>query len=302
MNLSQVEAFRAVMLSGSTTAAARVLHTSQPNVSRSISQLEKSIGLLLFERSPGKLTPTEEGLAFFDEVQRSFLGLEKLDEAAGKIKRFGTGLLRVAAVSTIALGLLPRAIKRFTQDHPDVGISIHMGHSSVIAQWIDAHMCDIGIVSQLPNQAISEEPDVLFRIDGVCMMATGHPLAEKARIKPADLAGETFLSVAKPDSVRKRVDQIFNEAGITRKMNIETSYSSIICSLVAIDMGVAIVNPLATLDYQKAAIVTRPFEPPVSCEGLLIFPKGRPTNRLVREFTEVLRQLAQEECDAVQGK
>lgn len=302
MNLSQVEAFRAVMLSGSTTAAARVLHTSQPNVSRSISQLEKSIGLQLFDRSPGKLTPTEEGLAFFDEVQRSFLGLEKLDEAAGKIKRFGTGLLRIAAVSTIALGLLPRAIKRFTQDHPDVGISIHMGHSSVIAQWIDAHMCDIGIVSQLSNQAISEEPDVLFRVDGVCMMAKGHPLAKKARITPADLAGETFLSVARPDSVRKRVDQIFNDAGITRKMNIETSYSSIICSLVAIDMGVAIVNPLATLDYQKAAIVTRPFEPPVSCEGLLIFPKGRPTNRLVREFTQVLRQLAQEECDAVQGK
>jgi DNA-binding transcriptional LysR family regulator len=162
-------------------------------------------------------------------------------------------------------------------------------------------MCDIGIVSQLSNQAISGEPDVLFRIDSVCMMARSHRLAGKARITPADLAGETFLSVAKPDSVRKRVDRIFDEAGITRKMNIETSYSSIICSLVAIDMGVAIVNPLATLDYQKEAIVTRPFEPQVSCEGLLIFPKGRPANRLVGEFTKVLRQLAQEECEAVQG-
>ncbi|WP_187394933.1 LysR substrate-binding domain-containing protein [Pigmentiphaga aceris] len=302
MNLSQVEAFRAVMLSGSTTAAARVLHTSQPNVSRSISQLEKAIGLQLFERSPGKLTPTEEGLAFFDEVQRSFLGLEKLDEAAGKIKRFGTGLLRIAAVSTIALGLLPRAIKRFTQVYPDVGISIHMGHSSVIAQWIDAHMCDMGIVSQLSNQAISGEPDVLYRINSVCMMAKGHRLAQKALITPADLAGETFLSVAKPDWGRAHVDRIFDEAGVTRKMNVETSYGSIICSLVAIDMGVSIGNPLATLDYQKDAIVTRPFEPAVTCEGLLIYPKGRPTNRLVGEFTKVLRQLAQEECDAVQKR
>nr|WP_201448965.1 LysR family transcriptional regulator [Sinorhizobium medicae] len=55
MRFSQVEAFRAVMLSGSTTAAAEILHTSQPNISRSISQLEKETGLRLFERLPGKL-------------------------------------------------------------------------------------------------------------------------------------------------------------------------------------------------------------------------------------------------------
>jgi DNA-binding transcriptional LysR family regulator len=302
MNLSQVEAFRAVVLSGSTTAAARVLHTSQPNVSRLISQLEKAIGLLLFERSPGKLTPTEEGLAFFSEVQRSFLGLERLDETADKIRRFGTGELRIAAVSTIAFGLLPRAIKRFAQDHPEVGISIHMGHSSVISQWVDSHFCDLGIVSQLSRQDLTTEPDVIFQIDGVCLMPENHRLAQRKRLTPIDLEGETFISLAKPDELRKSVDRIFDEAGVKRKINIETSYSSTIWSLVGLGMGVSIVNPLAAQDYRMAPVVIRPFDPVLQYEGILIIPKGRPSNRLVVKFSEVLRQIAREECEALQGE
>lgn len=300
MTVSQIEAFRAVVLCGSTTGAARVLHTSQPNVSRLVSQLEKSIGLKLFERSPGKLTPTEEGLAFFNEVQRSFVGLEQLDETANKLRRFGTGLLRIAAVSTLALGLLPRAIKRFSKDHPEVGLSLHMGHSSAISQWVDSHFCDLGIVSHLPPQGFPSEPDILFRVNSVCLMPENHRLAAKDRISPADLEGESFISLASHEEMRKSVDQVFEEAGVTRKMNIETPYSSIINSLVALDMGVCIINPLAVQDYRNASMVTRPFEPSVVCEGLLILPKGRPTSRLVEAFSKILREVAREESEALQ--
>ncbi|HDS1775792.1 TPA: LysR family transcriptional regulator [Pseudomonas putida] len=302
MTVSQVEAFRAVVLSGSTTGAARLLHTSQPNVSRLISQLEKSIGLKLFERSPGKLTLTDEGLTFYNEVQRSFVGLEQLDETAEKLRRFGTGLLRIAAVSTLALGLLPRAIKRFSIKHPEVGLSIHMGHSTVISQWVDSHYCDMGIVSHLPQQNLSSEPEVLFHVNSVCLMPEGHRLAQKERITPADLEGESFISLGNQEEMRKSVDRIFDEAGVKRKITIETPYSSIINSLVALDMGVCIINPLAVQDYRQASMVTRPFEPAVVCEGLLILPKGRPRSRLVEIFSEILREVASEECAALRAK
>ena len=113
MRSSYVEAFRAVMLSGSTTAAARLLHTSQPNVSRSITKLEKHTGLRLFDRLPGKVVPTKDGRAFFKEVQSSFVGLQRLEDAARRIRRFSGSYLRIAGIQTLALGLLPRAIKRF---------------------------------------------------------------------------------------------------------------------------------------------------------------------------------------------
>jgi DNA-binding transcriptional LysR family regulator len=70
MNLKHIEAFRAVMLAGSMTAAAKELFTSQPNISRLITQLERETGLLLFQRSGVRLIPTSEGNAFFREVER----------------------------------------------------------------------------------------------------------------------------------------------------------------------------------------------------------------------------------------
>lgn len=299
MNLSQVEAFRAVVLSGSTTAAARILHTSQSNVSRLISQLEKAIGLKLFDRSPGKLTPTNEGIVFFEEVQRSFVGLEQLDEMAAKMRRFGTGVLRIAAIQTIALGMLPRAIKRFSIEFPEVSLSIHTGHSTTIAQWVDSRFCDLGIVSSLSSQNYSSEPEVIYKTDGVCLMPSHHRLAKKSSITPADLQGEAYISLSSKDELREQVDKIFDDAGVTRKINIETPYSSIICSLVTLDMGICIVNPLVAQDYRHVGLVSRPFVPVVPCTGLLIVPKGRPLSRLAGKFAQVLREIAHEECLAL---
>src|SRR5687768_86905 len=118
MRLRQLEAFRMVMLSGSMTAAARSLHTSQPNISRIISQLEKSTSLRLFERAGGRVTPTEQGAAFFHEVQRAFAGLESLAASADSIRSSCAGQLRIAGIPTLALGFLPRVIKRFRADYP----------------------------------------------------------------------------------------------------------------------------------------------------------------------------------------
>ena len=66
-----IEIFHAVMTSGNLTAAAELLHTSQPTVSRELARFEKVIGLRLFERVRGRLHPTVQGLRLFEEVQRS---------------------------------------------------------------------------------------------------------------------------------------------------------------------------------------------------------------------------------------
>ncbi|MGO6746655.1 LysR substrate-binding domain-containing protein [Rhizobium ruizarguesonis] len=288
LRFSQVEAFRAVMISGSTTSAAQVLHTSQPNVSRSIAQLEKATGLRLFERTPGKLVPTNDGISFFKEVQRSFAGLRHLDEAAKRIRRFSGGSLTIAAIQILALGLIPRTIKHFAELYPEASISIHTGHSSAVSQWVDDQTCDIGIVSQL-SETFGLETEMLYEIDAVCVMPKTHHLAAKAFIAVDDLADEPFISLPRNENGHSAVDAIFEETGINRVINLETPYSSITCSLVAQGLGVAIVNPLAALDYRHTGIVTRPFLPAIKHSGYLVFPRGRPENRLIQTFTDTLR-------------
>ena len=77
-----IEVFRAVMTAGSATGAADLLHSSQPTVSRELARLESLLGYALFERVQGRLRPNARALALWDEVQRSWQGLERVVERA----------------------------------------------------------------------------------------------------------------------------------------------------------------------------------------------------------------------------
>ncbi|WP_299846464.1 LysR substrate-binding domain-containing protein [uncultured Paracoccus sp.] len=301
MRFSHVEAFRAVMVSGSTTMAAKVLHTSQPNVSRSISQLEKLTGLRLFERQPGRLVPTSEGFAFFKEVQRSFNGLRYLEEAAGRIRRFSGGSLSLAAVQVPAFGLLPRVIKRFAQDFPETSMSVNIGHSSAVASWIDDQTSDIGIVSQV-NEAYGLYSEKLYELDAVCIMPGGHYLAKKPVITPGDLAEEPFIALPQNEFGQSEVEELFAGADVSRRVSLKTPYSLIMCALVAQQLGVAIVNPLAALDYKDKGVVTRPFLPAIKHHGYLVLHPGRQEDRMISKFAASVREVIRSDLAAILGQ
>ncbi|MDF3907280.1 LysR substrate-binding domain-containing protein [Paracoccus sp. AS002] len=298
MRFSHVEAFRAVMMSGSTTTAAKVLHTSQPNVSRSIAQLEKLTGLRLFERLPGRLVPTGEGLAFFKEVQRSFNGLRYLEEAAARIRRFSGGSLSIAAVQILALGLVPRAIKKFVEDFPEASISVNIGHSSDVAQWVDDQTSDMGIVSQV-SEAYGLQSEKLYEVDAVCVMPREHRLAKKKIITPDDLVDEPFISPPQNEFGRSEIDELFAEAVVSRRVNLKTSYSLVTCALVAQQLGVAIVNPLAAFEYKASDVITRPFLPAIKHRGFLVFHPGRQDDRIIALFSAALSDIVKRDLDEI---
>ncbi|MEQ8445171.1 MAG: LysR substrate-binding domain-containing protein [Pelagibacterium sp.] len=294
IKLSHFEAFNAVMLSGSMTAAATMMHTSQPNISRSISKLESGTGLKLFERVPGRLIPTSDGLALYEEVQRSFVGLSRLTEAAQRIHRTGSGILRIGAIQTLSLSLVPRAIKRFTDVFPQVKLSIQTAHSDVLSRWVREHTCDFAIVST-PDGEEGVERELLYTAEGVCIMHADHPLAARRTITPRDLAGERFITFPQGDPPRLLMDRIFLDANVEVSRVIETSYSSITCSLVSQGVGVAIVNPYVAREYLNGGLVARPFVPAPRHNAIMIFPSGKPLGRPVENFVEILRKLVKEE-------
>ena len=75
ITLRHIEVFRALMTAGSVTAAAQILFTSQPTVSRELARLESLLGIALFDRVRGRLQPNAQALALYEEVQRSYVGL-----------------------------------------------------------------------------------------------------------------------------------------------------------------------------------------------------------------------------------
>ena len=107
-----IEVFRAVMTAGSVTSAAALLHSSQPTVSRELARLEQLLGYPLFERVQGRLRPNARALALWDEVQRSWQGLDRVVDRAVALGRSGAVQLSVLCLPALAHALLPGAAAR----------------------------------------------------------------------------------------------------------------------------------------------------------------------------------------------
>lgn len=107
MEIRQLEAFAAVMTSGSVTAAGRLLGRSQPAITRLIQELESEIGFALFARSGPRVSPTERGFLLYEEVEHALVGLQQIRARAAEIAREENRSLQIAATPALAAGLLP---------------------------------------------------------------------------------------------------------------------------------------------------------------------------------------------------
>jgi len=290
MNLRQLEAFRAVMLSGSVTQAAQSLHVSQPAVSKLLADLEHQLGFRLFIRTRGSnLTITPEADAFYHEVERSFSGIAALKRVAEDIRNLATGTLRIAALPALAVSFLPKVIAEFRKQHPGVTVQLRTRSSSTVRQWMANQQFDIGLATparELPGIQMER----FMRCAGACVLPPGHRLASKKVIVPADLAGEAFISLALEDGARHRIDRIFEDARIDREMIIETQYAMTISALVMEGLGCSILNPVTGADYADRGLVVRPFEPEVFFEYMMFTPRLRPVSQVALAFIEMLER------------
>ncbi len=288
MNLRQIEAFRRVMRLGSMTAAAEALYTSQPNVSRLIAQLELSTGLVLFKRAGVRLIPTQEGQAFFHEVERAYVGLDSLKHSAKNIRNLGSGRLRVAAVPSTGMSVLPGVLKTFVDSRPELTVSLHVNSSPTVEQWVKSQFCDIGIVVH-PGDVNSQQVELLAEMAAVCVLPRSHPLSERSQITFTDLEGQGFVSLCHGDGTRSVVDDLFEQAGVERVMAVEAQYSAINCEMVALGMGVTLAHPLVARDYLHREIVVRPFKPDILFPTYVIWPTAQARTRLAEEFVDTLK-------------
>lgn len=291
ITLRHIEVFRAVMTTGSVTEAADMLHTSQPTVSRELARLEYVTRLTLFERVRGRLRPTSQALQLFEEVQRSYFGLERIVGMAASLRDFEHGQLSIACLPAFSQSLLPPACKRFLERFPQVSISVTQQESPVLEEWLSAQRHDIGLteVAHAPPATIVTP---LVTLDEVCVLPDGHPLLAKAVLVPADFAGLPFVSLSLLDVYRQQLDDVFRQAGVERRLVLETHSAASVCAMVREGVGLAIVNPVTALDFAGQGVTIRPFSVSVAFSIHLVKPAHRPHSTLVALFEEALREQA----------
>ncbi len=288
-----VDVFRAVMTAGSVTGAAEALFSSQPTVSRELARMEYLLGLALFDRARGRLRPTAQALALFEEVQRSYAGLERVADTALRLRQFAQGQLSLACLPAFSHALLPGACARFLQAHPGVSLSVAPCESPLLEERLAAQAHDLGVTEHDPALA-GAGARLLIELDEVAVLPAGHALLGKKNLVLGDFAGQAFVSFHPRDRYRQGVDKLFAEAGVERQLAVETDSAVAVCAMVQHGLGLAIVNPLTALAMATAGsgLVARPLAFSIPFRVFAVRPLHRPGNPLVERFEAAL----EEEC------
>ncbi|QNP47859.1 LysR family transcriptional regulator [Diaphorobacter aerolatus] len=284
-----IEVFRAVMLAGGVTGAARLLYTSQPTISRELARLESLLGYALFDRVQGRLRATAKALSLWDEVQRSWQGLDHVIEHALALAQPNHSLISVLSMPALSHALLPGALARLHAAHGPLALSVATQDGPLLLEWMSAQRFDIGLTEQA-DAPPGTRAIALPALDEVAVLPAAHPLARKRRLKASDFAGLSFISLAREDQYRQRIDAEFARAGVERQLLLEAHSAIAICAMVQHGLGVAIVNPLTARACEGEHLVVRPLAFAIAFQVQALLPLHRPAVAGVDWLLDALAQ------------
>ena len=192
------------------------------------------------------LRPNARALALWDEVQRSWQGLERVVDRAVALGRSDAVQLSVLCLPALAHALLPGAAARLLQACPHARLSVTPQESPLLEEWMSAQRFDLGLGEQTATPP-GTQAEVLLTLDEVAVLPAGHALAMRPVLGLDDFAGLPFVSLSADDPYRRQIDALFAQAGVQRQLRLETHSAVAVCAMVQQGLGVAIVNPLTAL-------------------------------------------------------
>ncbi|WP_246632273.1 LysR family transcriptional regulator [Pseudonocardia nigra] len=194
MDLADLRLLVAVAEHGSFTRAATRLRYTQSAVSRRVAGLERAAGVPLFRRDARGVRLTAAGAALHRHAQ---VVLRAVDDAAAAVAavRDGTaGPLRIGAVPTANAALVPRALARLEERHPDVEVRLREGGSVGLASAVAAGELDLAVVFAVPVEPARDVELVeLVRDPLLVAMPRGHLLTAAREVRLADVVGERWV-------------------------------------------------------------------------------------------------------------
>ncbi|WP_019028192.1 LysR family transcriptional regulator [Colwellia piezophila] len=146
MRLRHIEIFHAIYTTGSITNAAKILHVSQPSVSKVLSHAEMQLGFDLFKRVKGRLIPTDEAEMLFDEVDKIYQQMRSIKNTAENIKKSEYGQISIACSPALGFDVIPGAIAKYHQKHHQVNFNVQTVHNDAVMQTLLEHKCDLAIL------------------------------------------------------------------------------------------------------------------------------------------------------------
>ncbi len=240
VTLKQLRALRAVVDTGSVTAAARELFVTPPAVSMQIKQFEERAGLPLIERAGEKFVLTTAGREALRAGRAIEAVIDDLEASFETLRGGVAGHVSVGIVST-AKYFAPRIIGAFAKAHPQVHVSLTVGNREHIIHSLRDFSIDIAIMGRPPPDQ-SCAADIIGDHPHLIVADPTHRLARKRKVDPRQLAGETFVVREPGSGTRGLMEAFLEKAGVTPTLGLEIDSNETIKQAVMAGLGVAFIS------------------------------------------------------------
>ncbi len=289
MDLRQLETFCAIMESGSLSAAARQTGRSSSALTRMVQDLEQRLGFPLFHRNGPRITPTERGLLFHDEVERSLAGLRAIEARAAALARGENERLLIAAVPALASGLVPAALGRLATLPESVSL-LALPSGEVVNALLDRRM-DLGFVS-LPFEQEGLTAHWSGEAQCVAVLSAEHPLATLPELPLSALDGQPVITVADARRLRRRIDLALEAASVRPSATRQANASLTAMAMARAGLGIALIDPVTAIGLPLQGVVMRPVDAAIPFLWSVVTPSSRPPGEAARQLIAAAAEVA----------
>ncbi|HEX8215783.1 MAG TPA: LysR family transcriptional regulator [Allosphingosinicella sp.] len=287
MKLRHIEIFHSVYVNGSVSAAARALNVSQPSVSKTLRHAESLLGFDLFQRTNGRLVPTEDAHALFGEVSEIQDRVYALREAGRNLKRGAGAVLRISALPSLALNALPASVSQFMRSHENVKFDLQTVHHDDLLRKLYERETDVAIAYEVPPAApLGHRP--LGQGELVILYREQEMPDAPPRLELERLRGQRFISLAASGPI----GQLFTQELLRLDLELDEIVSArtfyIAAALVRQGVGMTVVDSFTAEASLGPGISARPLEPPIRFDVNAMFLLNRPPSALATDFLKTL--------------
>jgi len=283
----QLEIFRALVATGSISAAAKDANVTQPTASVHLRDLTEAVSMPLYEVIGRKVYLTEVGKELAKAAQGVRSEWLNFEQSVQGIKGAESGLLRVGMVNT-AQYFAPRMLGSFCAARPKVEVAMALLNRDGVIERLRANQDDLYIMSRPPeNLALTCQP---FMPNPLVVVAPrGHALAKRGKLRPEDLAADRFIARETGSGTRLAVDDFFRPLKNVPEVRFELGSNEAILEAVAGGMGLAIVSAHALRASARTDIITLEVEGfPLQSSWQIVHPSGRRLSPLAAAFRDHL--------------
>ncbi len=291
MKLNSLRDFLTVVERGSLRAAARQLGVAQPAISRNIQELEKELGVVLFERQARGVTLSPMGEVFLRRARAIRGEIERSQDELDQLRGETHGRVRVALSTVAHMALLPNALQAFRQRYPGVKLTIMDSLLPKVEQQLMDGMIDVYVGPAPESISSSLKVEKLFDNSRVIMGRIGHPLASARNLR--DLVGAEWVTASLTHEVQDELGPLFAQHRLPPPKLVVEAHSALTFLFVVAHSDLLMLLPIqwTQAPLLRDALQRIPVEEPLNAPPICIVQRiGLPLTPAAEYFCDMMRR------------